>query len=314
MDETRISLGRTEIQIPPLGTGAWSWGDSIFWGFGHGYGDAECGTAFDESIAAGIPFFDTAEIYGRGHSEALLGRLLKRASQPVVVATKFFPYPWRLRGGQFLPALRASLRRLGLERVDLYQIHQPLPPVRIKTWSDALGAAVEKGLARAAGVSNYNADQTRRAHDVLGKHGVALASNQVKYSLLDRHVERDGTVQVCRELGVTVIAYSPIEMGLLSGKYTPASPPPGLRGLRYNRRYLHRIQPVIARLREIGALHGGKSPAQVAINWVICKGAVPIPGAKNARQLRENAGALGWRLTDDQVAALDSASDSALAE
>ena len=309
MSEQKISLGKTDVQITPLGIGAWSWGDKLFWGFGSGYGDAECKTAFDASVAAGINFFDSAELYGFGHSETLLGQLTRGTNDSLVVATKFFPYPWRLRRANFTAALRASLKRMGVERVDLYQIHQPIPPVAIETWVDALGDAVQAGLTRAAGVSNYNAAQTRRAFDVLSKRGILLASNQVKYSLLDRHIERDGTMQVCRELGVTIIAYSPIEMGLLTGKYTAQNPPRGARGLRYNRNYLDQIQPVIARLRAIGAAHGGKTPAQVALNWTICKGTVPIPGAKNARQAEENIGALGWRLTDDEVAAIDAASE-----
>lgn len=311
MDEQKISLGKTDIQITPLGIGAWSWGDKFFWGFGSGYGDADCKAAFDASIAAGINFFDTAEIYGSGHPERDLGQFARESNQSVLIATKFFPYPWRLRRANFLPALRASLKRMGLERVDLYQIHQALPPVPIETWVDALGEAVQAGLTRAAGVSNYNADQTRRASDVLAKRGVPLASNQVKYSLLDRHIERDETMQTCRDLGVTIIAYSPIEMGLLTGKYTAQNPPRGARGLRYSRQYLGKIRPVIGLLREIGAAHDGKTPSQVALNWVMCKGALPIPGAKNARQAEENIGALGWRLTEAEVAAIDTASERA---
>ncbi len=311
MDETKIPLGKTDIQITPLGIGAWSWGDKFFWDFGNGYGDADCKSAFDVSIAAGINFFDSAEVYGRGHSERDLGQFVRQSRDPIIVATKFFPYPWRLRRANLIAALRASLKRMGLERVDLYQIHQPLPPVPIETWGDALGEAAQAGLTRAVGVSNYNAEQTRRVYDVLAKRGIPLASNQVKYSLLDRHIERDGTMQTCRELGVTVIAYSPIEMGLLTGKYTAQNPPRGVRGFRYSRRYLDRIQPVIARLREISAAHGGKTPAQVALNWTLCKGVVPIPGAKNARQAEENIGALGWRLTESEVAAIDAASERA---
>ena len=238
-----------------------------------------------------------------------MGQFARGSKDALVVATKFFPYPWRLRRANLIAALHASVKRIGLERVDLYQIHQPIPPVSIETWVDALGDAVHAGLTRAAGVSNYNAEQTRRAFEVLSKRGIPLASNQVKYSLLDRHIERDGTMQACRELGITIIAYSPIEMGLLTGKYTAHNPPRGTRGFRYNRSYLDKVQPVIARLREIGIAHGGKTPAQVALNWTMRKGAVPIPGAKNARQVEENVGALGWQLTDDEVAAIDAASE-----
>ncbi len=304
----QVALGPTEIRISPLGIGTWAWGDRLFWGYGRGYTDADLQAAFGTSLEAGINFFDTAEVYGRGQSERLLGRFIRAAGQPVVVATKFFPYPWRLRRRSLPRALLGSLERLGMGQVALYQIHWPFPPVSIETWVDALADVVEAGLTRAVGVSNYNLEQMRRAHDVLAHRGVPLASNQVEYSLLKRGPEHTGLLDTCRELGVTLIAYSPLAQGLLTGKYTPENPPPGVRGRRYRKGVLARIQPLVGLLREIGQAHGGKTPAQVAINWVICKGAVPIPGAKNARQARENAAALGWRLTDDEVAALDEAS------
>jgi aryl-alcohol dehydrogenase-like predicted oxidoreductase len=172
---------------------------------------------------------------------------------------------------------------------------------------DALADAVEAGLTRAVGVSNYSPDQMRRAHAALAKRGVALASNQVEYSLLHREPERNGLVALCRELGVTLIAYSPLAKGLLTGKYTPDNPPPGARGRMAGRDYLARIQSLIGQLRTIGEAHGGKTPSQVALNWLICKDSLPIPGAKNVRQVQENAGALGWRLTEDEVARLDAA-------
>jgi aryl-alcohol dehydrogenase-like predicted oxidoreductase len=172
---------------------------------------------------------------------------------------------------------------------------------------DALVDALEAGLTRAVGVSNYSAAQMRRAHTALSRRGVALACNQVEYNLLQRSVERNGLLSLCRELGVTLVAYRPIASGLLSGKYTPDNPPQDWRGLVYRRGTLAQIQPVVDRLRQIGEAHGGKTPSQVALNWLICKGALPIPGAKNVRQAQENAGALGWRLTDDEVAALDAA-------
>jgi aryl-alcohol dehydrogenase-like predicted oxidoreductase len=306
----KISLGATDIRITQLGVGAWSWGDLLFWNFGKGYDTDDVRTAFDTCLSAGINFFDTAEIYGSGASEKLLGQSMRATKSDLVVATKFFPYPWRWRKGSLGNALRASLNRLGLERVDLYQLHQPLPPVALETWMAALADAIALGLTRAVGVSNYNAAQTRRAHAALAQRGVPLASNQVKYSLLDRHIERDGTMQTCRELGVTIIAYSPLEMGLLTGKYTAGNLPPGMRGARYRREYVARIQSLVGFLREIGQAHGDKTPAQVVLNWAMRKGTVPIPGAKNARQAQENAGALGWRLNDDEIAALDAASES----
>jgi aryl-alcohol dehydrogenase-like predicted oxidoreductase len=287
-----------------------AWGDAPFWAYGGGYGEAGSREAFIAAVSAGIDFFDTAEIYGRGQSERLLGQFIRESGRPVVVATKFFPFPWRLHRSDLVAALRASLARLQLHQVDLYQIHWPFPPVSIETWMDGMADAVEAGLARAVGVSNYNAEQTRRAYEALARRNIPLASNQVEYSLLHRAPQRNGLVQVCRELGVTLIAYSPIARGLLTGKYTPEHPPRDvLRRIR-TRGDVGRIQPLIAKLREIGARHGDKTPAQVALNWLLCKGAVPIPGAKNASQAQENAGALGWRLTDAEVIELDEASDA----
>jgi aryl-alcohol dehydrogenase-like predicted oxidoreductase len=300
----RVTLGKTDIKIAPLGIGAWSWGDRLFWNYGITHTFADVQAAFETSVAAGVTFFDTAETYGRGRSEQFLGQFVGSNGQ-AVVATKFMPYPWRLRRQSLVSALRNSLRRLGLSQVDLYQIHWPFPPVSIDTWMDALSDVVATGMARAAGVSNYNLSQMRRAQAALARRGVPLASNQVEYSLLHRAPDHNGLLEACRELGVTLIAYSPLRQGLLTGKYTPENRPSGLHRRRFTRRYLAQVQPLIVALHTIGAAHGGKTAAQVALNWVICKGAVPIPGAKNARQAEQNAEALGWRLTDDEVADLE---------
>ena len=304
-NEERIMLGQSELSISPLGTGAWSWGDWFFWGFGRGYQAEDIAGAFNRSLEAGINFFDTAESYGRGRSEIFLGQFVRAASQPVIVATKFMPYPWRLWKGQLIRALKASLKRLDMPGVDLYQVHFPFPPIPVETWAEGLADVVEMGLARAVGVSNYNEEQMRRAYSTLAKRGIHLASNQVEYHLLKRKVELNGLLKTCQELGVTLIAYSPLAQGSLTGKYTPDNPPPGVRGRRYSRAYLERIQSLLRQMQEIGEAHGGKTPAQVAINWCICKGAVPIPGAKTSRQADENAGGAGWRLDEDEVAALD---------
>jgi aryl-alcohol dehydrogenase-like predicted oxidoreductase len=311
--EDLIPLGSTDIRISPLGLGTWQWGDRMMWGYGKTYTDSDLHEAFHVSLQSGVNFFDTAEVYGKGRSEQLLGACLQEARQsplvaPLVVATKFMPYPWRLRKGALLSKLRGSLARLRLERVDLYQIHWPFRPVAIETWADALADAVEAGLTRAVGVSNYNSAQMLRAHSALSKRGVPLASNQVEFHLLNRRVEREGLLKLCRELGVTMIAYSPLAKGMLTGKYTPQTRPPGLRSYLFRRAQLGKIQSLIQLLRAIGKAHDGKSPAQVALNWVMSKGAVPIPGAKHAKQAQENAAALGWRLAEAEIAALDAES------
>lgn len=296
------------LQKVEIGLGAWSWGDRMVWSYGRGYSDEDIAAGFQVSLENGVNFVDTAEIYGNGRSERLLGQFVKAANQPVWVATKFFPMPWRWTSSSVIGALRNSLERLGLERVDLYQIHWPSPIVPIETYAEGLAGAVQMGLAQAVGVSNYDRNQMQRAYTVLARYGIPLASNQVEYHLLDRTIEKNGLLARCQELGVRLIAYSPLAMGLLTGKYTPETPPPGTRAAKYGM-LLKSIQPLIRLMAEIGQDHENKSPAQIALNWVICKGALPIPGAKNYQQASTNLQAAGWRLTPEQVAALDAASD-----
>ncbi len=304
--DQQIQLGRTEVEVSSLGIGTWAWGDRWVWGYGRGgYTDEDIREAFETSLEAGVNVFDTAEVYGLGRSESLLGEFINGCEAPPLVMTKFMPMPWRLRKQGLHRALEHSLQRLGLDRVDLYQVHFPLPPVSIETWMEAMAEVVEAGQTRAVGVSNFSPKQMGRAHNALAAQDIPLASNQVHYSLLHREPEFNGVKQLCHDLDVTLIAYSPLEQGMLTGKYTPDNPPPGLRGRQYDASYLAEVQPLIARMREIGAAHGDKTPAQVALNWVICKDAMPIPGAKNARHARSNAGAMGWRMSDEEVNVLD---------
>lgn len=302
-----VTLGASGIEVPELGVGVWQWGDTTFWGYGKEYGAADIRGAFEVCLARGLNFFDTAEIYGSGASERNLGTFIREAGRPAIVASKFFPFPWRLRGKAILGAVRATLQRLGLERIDLYQMHWQYPPVPIETWMGGLADAFDQGLIRAAGISNYSVAQMRRAHAALERRSVPLASNQVRFSLLDRRPERSGLLSACRDLNVTLIAYSPLAQGLLTGKYTRQHPMRGLRTSRLGAPSYDGVGRLVDQLREIGTGHGGKTPAQVALNWVICKGAVPIPGPKSARQAEENAGGIGWRLTADEVSALDAA-------
>ncbi len=303
MDSSIRFLHATE-----MGVGAWAWGDRIIWNYGGSYSDEDVRGAFDISLEKGIRLIDTAEVYGRGRSEQLIGKFLKETDAPVLLATKFMPYPWRIFRSSLLRSLRNSLARLDLESVDLYQIHWPIPPVPIETWMNELAAAVKEGLTRTVGVSNYDQNQMLQAYSALARHEIPLASNQVEYHLLDRRVEKNGLLARCKELDVRLIAYSPLAMGLLTGKYSVDSPPPGMRGRRYGR-ILPKLPALLKVMTQIGQDQGGKSNAQIALNWLICKGTMPIPGAKNAKQAEANAGALGWRLTEDQVAILDEASD-----
>jgi aryl-alcohol dehydrogenase-like predicted oxidoreductase len=168
--------------------------------------------------------------------------------------------------------------------------------------ADALAAAHRAGLVRAVGVSNYSEAEVRAIHAALAERGIPLATNQIEYSLLRTMPESGGLLHACRDLGVVVLAYSPLGQGRLTGKYSAANPPPGRRN--FSAFPMAEIDPIVTELRRIGEQRG-KTPAQVALNWVICKGAVPIPGAKNKEQAEQNVGAVGWRLTTDEVQALD---------
>jgi aryl-alcohol dehydrogenase-like predicted oxidoreductase len=314
MVEAAVAEGSRVLENVKLGVGTWSWGDRLFWGYGNEYQLSDVQDAFRTSLRNGINFFDTAETYGQGNSESMLGGFIREAGQSVVVATKFMPFPWRLSHGAFQRALAHSLQRLGLQSVDIYQMHQPTPPVRIETWMASMAEAYQQGLIRFVGVSNYDRSQTQQAYDALTREGISLATNQVEYNLLDRRIEKSGLMQHCMDLDVKVIAYSPLAMGVLTGKYSPGHPPAGFRSRRYSRALLARTQRLIDELKKIGSSHGGKNAAQVALNWVICKGAIPIPGAKTAQQAESNAGALGWRLNDAEIQRLDQLSDFVLKE
>ncbi|MBC8333375.1 MAG: aldo/keto reductase [Anaerolineae bacterium] len=303
-----VPLGKTDIMITTVGVGAWAWGDRMVWGYGgSSYSDADIREAFDVSLANGTNWFDTAEIYGMGRSERFLGEFLPTTTKEVLVATKFFPFPWWVRKEALLRRLKKSLARLQLNQVDLYQIHMPFVQWSKPAYVSVLADAVHTGLARAVGVSNFNTEKTKLANQTLQAAGVPLASNQVEYSLFDRRIEKNGLLDYCLKNDITVIAYSPLAKGMVTGKYGPDNPPPGPRKRMYPPEKLSSAQPLLTLLKEIGTTHE-KTPAQVALNWTICKGTVPIPGAKNARQAADNLGAMGWRLTPEEVTALDEAS------
>jgi aryl-alcohol dehydrogenase-like predicted oxidoreductase len=294
-----------------MGLGAWQWGDRTTWQYGNKYNEDDIRNVFDVSMEEGIQLVDTAEVYGSGTSERLLGRFIKDTEQPVLIATKYFPYPWRLRIASVPKALKGSLERIGIESVDLYQIHWPTPLLSVDRLMEGMIECVKQGLTRTVGVSNFSQARMLASYSALARENIPLASNQVHYSLLNRTVEKNGLLARCKELGIRLIAYSPLEQGLLTGKYNVDNRPPGTRA-RTLTNLVPKIEPLIKLMTTIGQDHGGKSNSQVALNWTIRKGTLPIPGAKNVKQARENAGALSWKLTDEEVSKLDEVSDQIL--
>ena len=263
---------------------------------------------FDYCLASGFKFFDTAEVYGLGRSETLLGQFCRAnpASADVRIATKFAALPWRTKASDVLDAAQRSTERLG-RPIDLYQIHFPNAWANEAYW-DGLGQCVDRGLVRAAGVSNYGSSALRACSASLASRGVRLVSNQIQLSLLYPYAQTNGLLSTCNELGVKVLAYSPIALGLLAGKYTKEKLPSGPRQLIAGK-YLDDPQfgELIRTMGAVGAGHGGASPAQVAIAWCIAKGTCPIPGARTLAQAKSNLAAASIRLTAAEVSELDTA-------
>lgn len=312
VEEGLVPLGKTSLKVSRIGVGTLQWGDAAS-GFGERFDTDALAAAYKVLTAGGINFFDTAEVYGYQEikngksSEQLLGRFAEgpggAGSPPPVLASKFFTIPWTnfLVGGGFrlgrqsmIAALRASLKRLGREKLDLYQIHFPFPTFSQTTLMDGLKEAVELGLTDAVGVSNYSRSQMEEAHALLARSGIPLASNQVNFSLLNRGAETGGLLQACQNLGVQLIAYSPLATGLLTEK-----------ALARHDRNAQKVQPLVKAMASIGAQHGGKTVSQVALNYLVVKGAIPIPGCKTEEQARSHVGALGWLLDRDEMESLE---------
>jgi aryl-alcohol dehydrogenase-like predicted oxidoreductase len=268
------------VHFPPLAVGTWAWGDRAYWGYEERFGPGEVVDAFLAAIESGIDLFDTAEVYGHGRSEQILGYMARRCGKPVRIATKFGLLPGR-DASHLSRALDNSLRRLQVDRIDLYQVHWPdRAAATVEALMDGMAREVERGRVGAVGVSNFSATELREAHAALAKRGIPLASNQVRYSYLHRAPEEDGVLPACRELGVTLLAYSPLDQGLLAGKLDLQGP----RGEAAIHR--DRARAALEELR----VHG--PPARVALRWLMDRGVVPIVGATSGAQMRENASAI----------------------
>jgi pyridoxine 4-dehydrogenase len=297
------------IQLPPMGLGAWAWGDSVFWKYDPKEDD-ELHRVFDYAISQSSSpvLFDTAEIYGFGRSETLLGQFSKEyAPEKVQIASKFAALPWRSKAKDVVSACLASVDRLQGRPIDLYQIHFPNVWNNADYW-EGLAECYEKGLVKAVGVSNYGSDALRACHGALAKHGIPLATNQIQCSLLYRWPIENGLLDTCQELGVQVLSYSPLALGFLTGKYNESNLPKGPRqGLFKQLLGTPDYKNLLSVMQQVAEKHNGATLSQVAINWTRAKGTIPIPGARTVNQVSQNYGALAWNLSKEDETMLDDA-------
>lgn len=305
-----------QLSVPTMGCGTWAWGNQLLWGYNQSM-DEELQAVFNLCVSQGVTLFDTGDSYGtgrlNGRSESLLGRFSAEYQginqDNICIATKLAAYPWRWSRQSMVKACQASAQRLG-KSVDLVQMHWST--ANYAPWQelgllDGLGDLYEQGLVKGVGLSNYGPKRLLAVHHKLAARGIPITSLQVQYSLLSTYpVTELGLKDVCDELGIKLIAYSPLGLGILTGKYSETgSLPPGIRGFLF-KQLLPGVRSLLDCLKEI-AQSRNKTMSQVALNWCICKGSTPIPGAKSLSQAQDNIGALGWHLDADEVAALDAA-------
>ena len=309
-------FGKTDIMVTPIGLGVMelAGGGGLIGHFFPIIPQEEKNAIIKAALDGGINFFDTAELYGAGVSERSLSIGLKangKTDKDVVVATKWNPI-FRTAGN--IPhSIENRLHFLDGFSIANYMVHQPYSFSSPEAEMNAMADLVEAGKIRSVGVSNFNPARMRRAHAALAKRGLPLACNQMRYSLLDRKIESNGVLETARELGVTITAYTPLERGLLSGKYHK-NPELVLNmtGMRKGmmRRNLERTRPLINVMDEMATKYDA-TIAQVALNWVINFNGeivVTIPGATKVRQAEEAAGAMKFQLSKDELERLDEVS------
>ena len=301
----RRRLGRTDLRISEIGLGVWAWGAKRVWGYGKDYGHDDLERTWWKAVEQGVNFIDTASVYGSGESERIVGEMLRQTDGEMIIATKYFPL--HLLAGSIRKAARRSLDRLGLKEVDLYQVHWPNPMMSLRATMREMERLVKEGKVRHIGVSNFNVKQLEAARSYLSREDVV--SNQIHYSLIHRQPETDGMIDHASREGVTIIAYSPIAQGILTGKYGPGNRPGGLRRVTpmFRKKSLRQVAPLLEVLGEVGADHD-RTKAQTALAWLLKDpNVVVIPGAKRPRQLEENIGARDLTLVPGDLERLEAA-------
>lgn len=302
-----ITLGRTDMKVSRIGMGAWQFDENAWGPMDYERAKSVVARAYE----AGINFFDTAAVYGRGRSEEFLGRAIAELGlrEHVYIATKI-PGEWHRRNDVF-KSVENQRRRLRVDAIDLIQLHWPScwHNVPICETMKALEELVDRGLVRYIGVSNYPTQLLDAARSCLSKTDIVTSQN--RYNLLEREADKE-LLGYLKRNGIVLIAWSPLAKGAVTGKYTPQSLPQ-FNDVRRNDplfqpENLRAAMPLIEEVKRL-AVKYNKTPAQIALNWLIRDPHIyPIPGAKSPEQAIENAGAAGWRLSDEDWASLDKVS------
>jgi len=309
-------LGNSDLKVSPIGLGVMQFagGRGAFQTMFPSIPEKERDQIIQRALEGGINWFDTAELYSGGQSEKYLAASLQAAGADdsrVVIATKWSPF---LRfATNIRKTINIRLNNLKPYQIDLYQIHNPWSFSSPEKEMEMMAELVRAGKIHSVGVSNFNADQMYRAHQALTDLGLPLASNQVNYNLLNREIESNGLLDAARELGVTIIAWSPLASGLLTGKFHKnpeilARTPPVRRRRLENQ--LESSQPVIQVLDDIAQKYGTE-PAQVALSWLINNQGdlvVAIPGASRVGHVEESIGAMNLQLSEKDLKRLDEVS------
>ncbi len=312
-------LGKSDLQISPLGLGCWQFSKQagLIGKYWSALTDDDTVEIVKTSIDGGVNWFDTAEIYGRGKSEQGLANALKKNGQhpnETIIATKWWPIG--RRASSIKRTIDKRMENLNGYPITLHQVHNPFGFSSVEKEMDAMADLIDDGRIKYIGVSNFNADRMRRASEALERRGHQLVSNQVVYSILNRKIESNGIMETSHELNITIIAYSPLAQGLVSGKFHEDRELIQKRvGSRkhmntFKKEGLLKSQPVIDTLKLIAEEYNA-APSQVALNWLINfhgDMVVAIPGATKIRQAKENTGAMNFTLSKEHLDMLDQVS------
>jgi aryl-alcohol dehydrogenase-like predicted oxidoreductase len=308
-------LGRTNIKVSPIGLGCWQFskGAGLIGRYWPTLNQDEINAIVRVSLEGGINWFDTAEVYGWGNSEKSLAQALKELGKDpdeILIADKWWPaLRW---AGSITSTIDERLRCLSPFHIDLYQIHNRFSISSLDAQMKEMLKLLQQGTIRSAGVSNFSAKAMRQCHKFLAANGFGLSSNQVLYNLLDRRIETNGVLETAKELGISLIAYSPLAQGVLTGKFHDDSVVKQQTGGRkfkkqFRESELKKSLPLIQRLRALAEKYE-RSPAQIALNWLILfhgDTVLAIPGATKINQAQDNTGAMTFKLTEDELLELD---------